>query len=313
MASIASILGAGLTLVFALALPAAAVEPDAAKLEAWRKLCADQFERVVTFAKAGAGKAGSLDLEVREQALALARKLDAKSDKTRNVFAQKHAMDPDEQAADQRLRAAVAQREKERAKDPAEAGPPAKPDNLKEEFEALRFHVLAEQAAFAERLTLDPDEPGVIMVRALALKATQDLVGTTRWPYEKKFKERLAKLASARYEPWAGTWTCAKWGDIAMTQKDGKVAGTWSDGKLAGDTKGRSLVGTWAGKGQRGTFVFTLGTDDQGFDARLTVEMTDPENWSATRRNETADAGTTDAAPADAKQPEAAPDPGAAK
>jgi hypothetical protein len=274
----------------------AAVEPDADRLQAWQRLCADQLGRLVAFAKAGGGKAGSLDLELREQAAALARKLDPKTDQLRNLFAQKHAMSAEDKEADQRLRAAVAEREKSRPDGDA----PPRPETLAEEFEALRFRIIAEQADFAARLSLDPDEPAVVAVRALAIKRAQELLGSPKRTYEKRLKERLARLAAAAYEPWTGTWTCDAWGAFAMTQKAGKATAALTGGALAGEVKGRSLVGTWSAKGRRGTFVFTLGADDQGFDARLTVEMTDPESWSAMRKAEDAPApAATDAQPAE--------------
>jgi hypothetical protein len=273
-------------LVGAALLPAA-VAPDPDRLAEYRRLCADQLDRLVAFAKAGPGKAGSFDLEMREKALALARKIDPGSSKPRNVFAQHHAMSADEEQADKGMRAEALKREASRKLDDAKADAPTTPPPAQDpgmEFENLKFRLLGEQIAYAAQISLDPDNPELVVLRQLVLKNVLEWLPPVTWTYEKKLKARVAALAGARYEPWTGSWETGKWGVIDLLQKDGKATGSWAGGgKLSGEVKGRSLVGSWSGGSQRGGFQFTLGENDRSFEAHVTVEMTDPETWTATR------------------------------
>ncbi len=258
-------------------------------------MCADQLDRLVAFAKAGPGKAGSFDTEAREKALALTRKIDPASAKPRNVFAQHHAMSADEDLADKGMRAEALKRDASRKLGDAKADAPAAPPPAQDpgmEFENLKFRLLGEQIAFAAQISLDPDNPELVVLRQLVLKSVLELLPPVTWSYEKRLKARIAALAGARYEPWTGSWVTGKWGVIDLLQKDGKAAASWAGGgKLSGEVKGRSLVGSWSDGHARGGFQFTLGDSDRGFEAHLTVEMTDPETWTATRKE-------VDAAPA---------------
>ncbi len=271
------------------ALLHAAVDPDPDRLADYRRLGADQVDRLVAFAKAGPGKAGSFDLEAREKALALARKIDPSSAKPRNVFAQHHAMSADEELADKSMRAEALKRDASRKTDDAKADAPSIPPPAQDpamEFENLKYRLLGEQIAFASRMSLDPDNPEVVVLRQLVLKNVLELLPPMSWSYEKKLKARVVALASAHYEPWTGSWVTEKWGVIDILQKGGKAAASWAaDGKLSGEVKGRSLVGSWSSGHSRGGFQFTLGENDHGFEAHITVEMTDPETWFATRKD----------------------------
>jgi hypothetical protein len=277
-----------LCLLVGAALLPAAVAPDPDRLDAYRRLCADQLDRLVTFAKAGPGKAGSFDLEAREKALALARKIDPSSPKPRNVFAQHHAMSADEELADKSMRAKALERDSSRKLDDAKPDAPTTPPPAQDpgmEFENLKFRLLGEQIAFASAISLDPDSPEMVVLRQLVLKNVLELLPPVTWNYEKKLKARVVALASAHYEPWTGSWATDKWGVIDILQKDGKATASWAaGGKLSGEVKGRSLVGSWSGGGHRGTFQFTLGANDNTLEAHLTVEMTDPETFNAARK-----------------------------
>jgi hypothetical protein len=138
------------------------------------------------------------------------------------------------------------------------------------------------------------------VLRQLVLKNVLDLLPPVTWNYEKKLKARVVALASAHYEPWTGSWVAEKWGVIDILQKDGKATASWAaGGKLSGEVKGRSLVGSWSDGHSRGGFQFTLGENDRSFEAHITVEMTDPETWSATRKEADAPPATpTDTEPA---------------
>ena len=79
--------------------------------ETWEKLKATHIDQVVEFANAGGdNKGGSLELDLREQAIAFARRIDTKSPKLKNLFSRKRAMTPAEQTADKALREQVAAR-----------------------------------------------------------------------------------------------------------------------------------------------------------------------------------------------------------
>lgn len=290
-----------LCLLAGAALLNAAVAPDADKLADYRRLCADQVDRLVAFAKAGPGKAGSFDLEAREKALTLARKIDPGSVKPRNIFAQHHAMSADEELADKSMRAEAVKRDALRKADDAKADAPLTPAAAQDpgmEFEALKFRLLGEQLAYASALSLDPDSPEVVVLRQLVLKNLLGLLPPVTWSYERKFKDRVVALSSARYEPWTGSWVTEKWGEVTMVQKEGKVTASWSPGgKLSGEVKGRSALGSWSGGGARGTFQFTLGSNDSAFEAHLTVEMTDPETFTAGRKEAEAPAVAPAVAP----------------
>jgi hypothetical protein len=288
-----------LCLIVGAALLPAAVDPDPDRLAEYRRLCADQVDRLVTFATAGPGKAGSFDIEVREKALALARKIDPNSTKTRNVFAQHHAMSADEEMADRTMRAEALKRDASRKLNDAKADAPSTPPTAQDpgmEFENLKFRLLGEQIAFASAISLDPDNQEVVVIRQLALKNVLEWLPPVTWNYEKKLKIRVVALASAHYEPWTGSWVTDKWGVVDILQKDGKASASWAEGgKLSGEVKGRSLVGRWSSGRNRGTFQFTLGANDHSFEAHLTVEMTDPETWNATRKDVDAPSATTPA------------------
>lgn len=251
----------------------------------WGVLRDIHLDALVGFAKAGERKGGSLDLEVRQEAANLARRIDPKSDKLKNLFATKKAMSADEQNADKQARATVVEREKARvATDPALPTP----TTVKEELEALKHKLVSDEVAFAEKLSLDPDEQEIIKLRQTVLKAALDLLGPPRWGWEKAAKERIAKAQTAAYTPWNGAWVGGPWMAFTLVQQGLKVTSTWTGGALTGEVKGRNLLGTWKNGTQKGTFHFTLGSDDNGFDARCTVEMTTPENWSAMRASKEA-------------------------
>jgi hypothetical protein len=246
----------------------------------WGVLRDIHLDALVAFAKAGERKGGSLDLEVRQEAANVARRIDPKSDKLKNLFATKKAMSADEQAADKLARATVAEREKART-----AGDPKLPEpaTVKEELELLRHKLVNDEVAFAEKLSLDPDDQETVKLRQAALKAAQELLGPPRWGWEKAMKERIAKAMGAAYAPWNGTWTGGPWMSFTLVQQGAKVTSTWTGGSLVGEVKGRNLVGAWKHGTQKGTFHFSLASDDNGFDARCTVEQTNPENWTAMR------------------------------
>lgn len=262
------------------AIPLAAGEVVDNPATTWGVLRDIHLDALVEFAKAGERKGGSLDLEVRQEAANIARRIDPKSDKLKNLFATKKAMSADEQAADKQARATVAEREKARAAGDAALPTPA---TVKEELEVLKHKLVNDEVAFAEKLSLDPDDQDTVKLRQAALKAALELLGAPRWGWEKAMKERIAKAQAATYAPWNGKWTGGPWMAFTLVQQGLKVTSTWDGGSLTGEVKGRNLLGTWKHGKQKGTFHFTLGSDDNGFDARLTVEQTTPENWSAMR------------------------------
>ena len=246
----------------------------------WGVLRDIHLDALVGFAKAGERKGGSLDLEVRQEAANIARRIDPKSDKLKNLFATKKAMSADDQVADKQARATVAEREKARAANDAKVPEPA---TVKEELEVLKHKLVTDEIAFAEKLSLDPDDQETVKLRQTALKAAQELLGNPRWGWEKAMKERIAKALAATYTPWNGKWAGGPWMAFTLVQQGVKVTSTWTGGSLTGEVKGRNLLGTWKHGTQKGAFHFTLSSDDNGFDARCTVEQTNPENWTAMR------------------------------
>lgn len=246
----------------------------------WGVLRDIHLDALVAFAKAGERKGGSLDLEIRQEAANIARRIDPKSDKLKNLFATKKAMSAEEQAADKQARATVVEREKARAATDSALPTPA---TVKEELEVLKHKLVNDEVAFAEKLSLDPDDAETVKLRQTALKSASDLLGPPRWGWEKVMKDRIAKAQTAIYAPWNGAWVGGPWMAFTLVQQGNKVTSTWTGGSLTGEVKGRNVLGTWKNGTQKGTFHFSLGSDDNGFDARITIEMTQPENWSAVR------------------------------
>ena len=255
----------------------------------WEKLKASHIDVLVTYASAGGeNKGGSLDLELREQAIAFARRIDAKSPTLKNLFARKRAMTPEEQKADRTLRDQVSAREKQRlANDSATEAPPQAND-IAGELETLRHRLLSEQIALAKRLSLDPDDPPTVVLRKSILTQVKVTIGPTKWAWEKRLKDHVDQLLNAKYEPWIGVWICSteEWSELTLAQDGLVVTGSWKDGTLKGEVKGRHVVGTWTGQGtQHGGFSFTLGDNDLGFNARVTDKLDRPTSWTAMRKD----------------------------
>ncbi|HEX3132691.1 MAG TPA: hypothetical protein VHX44_03800 [Planctomycetota bacterium] len=266
----------------------AVVEPPTA--ESWEKLKAAHIDSLVAYVSAGGdNKSGSLELEMREQAIAFARRIDAKSPKLKNLFARKRPMTPDEQKADHDLRDQVSAREKSRlaeeAKDTGSKMPPQGEDVVAT-LENLRFVILRDQIVMAKQLSLDPDDQPTVVLRRAILMQVKIVIGPTKWAWEKRLKDHVEQLLNAKYEPWIGTWLCSgEWGELNLSQDGVTIKGTWKDGTLAGEMKGRSVVGKWTGQGtQHGGFTFTLGDNDLGFSARVTDKVDRPESWTAMRK-----------------------------
>ena len=267
----------------------AALPPTA---ETWEQLKAVHIDQLVAYASSGGdNKGGSLELELREQAIAFARRIDAKSPKLKNLFARKRAMTSEELEADRRLRSAVAARDKTRMAEEASgiawALPPAG-DDVSATLERLRFVILRDQLQLAKQLSLDPDDQPTVVLRKSILTQVKGTSGTTRWAWEKQLKDTVEQMLSAKYEPWHGTWLCsdqAEWGELSLTQNGTVVKGTWKDGSLIGEAKGRHVVGKWTGQGtQHGGFSFTLADGDVDFTARVTDKVDRPTSWTAMRK-----------------------------
>lgn len=264
--------------------------------ETWEKLKATHIDQVVEFANAGGdnkggdNKGGSLELDLREQAIAFARRIDTKSPKLKNLFSRKRAMTPAEQTADKALREQVAARDKARLAEEATGGaktmPPAG-DDVAATFERLRFIILRDQVQLAKQMSLDPDDQPTVVLRKSILTQVKVTIGPTKWAWEKRSKDTVDQMLTAKYEPWIGTWLCsdAEWGELTLAQDGAVVKGTWKDGTLTGEMKGRHVVGKWIGQGtQRGGFSFTLGDNDLGFNARVTDKVDRPTSWTAMRK-----------------------------
>lgn len=260
--------------------------------ETWEKLKATHIDQLVEYVSAsGDNKGGSLELELREQAVAFARRIDAKSPKLKNLFARKRAMTPAEQTADKALREQVAARDKTRLAEEsggsAKALPPAGEDVVAT-LERLRFVIIRDQIQLAKLLSLDPDDQPTVVLRKSILTQVKGIIGPTKWAWEKRLKDSADQLLTAKYEPWIGTWLCSseEWGELTLTQDGAVVKGTWKDGSLVGEVKGRHVVGKWTGQGtQHGGFSFTLGDNDLGFNARVTDKVDRPTMWTAMRKD----------------------------
>ena len=260
--------------------------------ETWDQLKATHIDALVAYATTGGdNKGGSLELELREQAIAVARRIDAKSSKLKNLFARKRAMTKDEQEADRALREQVAARDKARtsgeAGGDAKAMPPAGEDPAAT-LERLRFVIARDQILLAKQLSLDPDDPPTVVLRKSILTQAKVALGPPKWAWEKQSKDLIDQLLAAKYEPWHGVWLCSseEWGELSLTQDGTTVKGSWKDGTLTGEVKGRHVVGKWTGQGtQHGGFSFTLGDNDLGFNARVTDKVDRPTNWTAMRKD----------------------------
>lgn len=271
------------------AVPPAYVAPPTA--ETWEKLKATHIDQVVEYVSAGGeNKGGSLDLELREQAAAFARRIDAKSPKLKNLFVRKRAMTPAEQTADRTLRDQVAARDKSRLAEESAGGAKALPpsgEDVVAALELLRFVIIRDQVQLAKQLSLDPDDQPTVVLRKAILTQVKVTIGPTKWAWEKRLKDTVDQLLVAKYEPWIGAWLCsdAEWGELNLTQNGPVVKGSWKDGTLTGEVKGRHVVGKWTGQGtQHGGFSFTLGDNDLGFNARVTDKVDRPTSWTAMRK-----------------------------
>lgn len=283
--------------------------------EDWEKLKVQHIDQLVAYSTTGGdNKSGSLELELREQAVAFARRIDSKSPKLKNLFARKRAMTKEEQDADRALREQVAARDKMRTSDEAtatKAAPPPAGEDAAATLERLRFVILRDQILLAKRLSLDPDDPPTVVLRKSILAQVKTTLGPAKWAWEKQTKDLIEQLLNAKYEPWNGTWVCgdkSDWGELALTQTGAVVKGTWKDGSLTGEAKGRHLVGKWTGQGaQQGEFSFTLGDNDLGFSARVTDKVGRPESWDATHKSaiETTIIEVVEEAAEEPKKPEA--------
>lgn len=277
--------------LFAMALLAAEYVAPPTQ-DAWDKLKAQHIDQLVAYASAGGdNKSGSLELELREQAIAFARRIDSKSPKLKNLFARKRAMTKDEQEADRALRDLVATRDKTRLAEEAgaaKAAPPPTGEDLAATLERLRFVILRDQILLAKQLSLDPDDAPTVVLRKSILTQVKSAIGPTKWAWEKQSKDLVDQLLNAKYEPWNGTWVCSEkseWGELTLTQSGATVKGTWKDGSLTGEMKGRHLIGKWTGQGtQQGEFTFSMGDRDIGFDARVTDKVGRPTHWTATNK-----------------------------
>ncbi len=288
----------------------------------WEAFKATHVDALVGFVTAGSGgdQSGSLELEVRQEAAAFAKKIDSKSAKLKNLFARKRVMTAEEAAADKVLRATVTTREKTRlaAESAAKNDTPvalSEASNVVEEYEHLRQRILNEQLAFALHISLDPDDPPLVVLRKSVLLQIKNFFGQARWAWEKAFKNSLERALLAKYEPWNFTWVCAKdgWGELTLTQDGPAVKGRWRNGTLSGQMKGRHLEGAWQGtndKGanEKGTFTFTLGGNDDLFDARVAGSIGEAKHWNALRKD-AADAADALRATSEIAEPEVKPEP----
>jgi hypothetical protein len=270
---------------------------EAPSAAGWEALKAGHVDALVAFASAGGdNKAGSLELDLRQEAIAVARRIDGKSAKLKNLFARKRAMTPDEATADRALRATVAARDQARlaaeaaAKEVAATPPVA--ETPAEELEHLRHRILQQELAYALAISLDPDDQPLVVLRKGILIQIKAILGQTRWGWEKQVKDRIEIGLAAKYEPWNATWKCGEdgWGELTLSQNGGEVKGRWAEGSLTAQVKGRYLEGTWqsasaAGRKDKGTFTFTLGDSDQVFDARVNGEVGVARHWNALRKD----------------------------
>jgi hypothetical protein len=222
-------------------------------LDAFDLLRGIHAEQLISFASGIDARDKCLGQELRDQAVALAKKFGAKSDQLKALPAKKQAPTAEETEADKALRAQADEVEKERLA--SEAAPAAEntpayppPQNIKDEFEAIRYEILSEQAAFAEELSLDPREPMTAGLRQSILKNLQPLVAKPRWRCEKSLKDRIAKALSATYRPWDGDWQTKDRGVLNLAQKMDRISGTFEDGSVIAIIKDRVAVGQWKGK-----------------------------------------------------------------
>ncbi len=268
---------------------------------AWDALRTAHVDTLVAFVNAGGdNKAGSLELDVRQEAAAFARRIDNKSTKLKNLFARKRAMTVAEAEADRVLRTTVAAQEKRRLETEGKDGnaefrpdvATAEPQTLPAELETLRHRMLVEQLDFALRISLDPDEQPLVVLRKSILTQIKGVIGPTRWAWERQFKEHVERALAAKYEPWNFTWTCGAdgWGELVLSQDGPVVKGRWREGTLTAQVKGRSLEGIWqstseSGKSDKGTFTFTLSDSDHGFDARVSGGVGIAKHWNALRKD----------------------------
>lgn len=226
-------------------------------------------EQLAAFCLKIDSKTGSWENEVREQALALARKLDPSAKSIAEAAkATRAEMNADEKTADKAARDNFIKTDKDRttaeaALDAKSPGSPPSTESIREQFELARYEMARENLELAQGLSPNPVGKEFAL-RTKFLNRAAELLATPKWRYEKKLKEQVDALKRAPYTPWAGKWKTA-WGVLALTQTGTNVAGTADKTRIKGVFDGKSLKGHWSQQTVGGTIEWQLAPDDKSF------------------------------------------------
>lgn len=226
-------------------------------------------EQLAAFCLKIDAKTGSWENEVREQALALARKLDpAAKTIAEAAKATRAEMSADEKAADKTARDNFLKQDKDRtaaeaALDAKSPGSPPNAEGIREQFELARYEMARENLEFAQGLSANPLGKDFAL-RTKFLNRAGELLATPKWRYEKKLKEQVEAIKRAPYTPWNGKWK-TEWGVLTLNQTGTNVTGTAEKARIKGVFDGKSLKGNWSFQTTGGTFDWTLAPDEKTF------------------------------------------------
>lgn len=226
-------------------------------------------EQLAAFCLKIDSKTGSWENDVREQALALARKLDpAAKSIAEAAKATRADMNADEKAADKAARDNFIKTDKDRisaeaALDAKSPGSPPNAESIREQFELARYEMARENLELAQGLSPNPVGKDFAL-RTKFMSRAAEIMATPKWRYEKKLKEQIDALKRAQYTPWAGKWK-TEWGVLTLTQTGQNVAGTADKVRIKGVFDGKSLKGNWSRQTAGGTIEWQLAPDDRSF------------------------------------------------
>ena len=256
-------------LPFLLFAPTFLYAGEPAKIDLTNELWTAQAEQLVAFSVNIDSKVGSWENEIRDQALALARKMNpAVKSIAEAAKAPRANMSADEKAADKAARENLAKSDKERtaaeaALDAKSPGSPPAVKNIRDELELARYEMARENLDFARDISANPAGRDFAS-RAKFLTRAAELMATPKWHYEKKLKEQIEAVKRAPYAPWNGKWK-TEWGTLALTQSGANVTGTGENTRVQGAFDGKVLKGSWQNQNVGGTLEWQIAPDDKSF------------------------------------------------
>ena len=173
--------------------------PPSPKEDLFRQLQEIHADQLARLALELEPKERSLDLEVRDLAIALSRKIAPGAKSLADTGkAKRRPMTPEEEKADQEVRQAHAASEKDLE---APAPRPPAQANVRHEFEAMRWEIARETVDFAAVLSLDPANLAELKLRQAVLAKADEILSSPKRTWEKDLKKRIGDLRKEKYVP----------------------------------------------------------------------------------------------------------------